>query len=248
AVLLPPSVKFKVDTSWLGKMLLLPTAYGARKNDHGKTLDQILGSPMHARWLVLKQKYIGDDRSIERWRPIFAAQELYKKAIRANGLSHSGGVRAAVDALATKYGVAEVSTDYQVVIEHPRAAIKAFKQSGPIDVECFSRTLDSIEQDMPGIMARANAWATGDLDTLRTLPDSHRHDTCVNALAEAGFARTLGLDDVPQKQREAWLVAARKSLTDNAQTFAMLPMDELLSPNGYLAALQAEGYKVEAPE
>lgn len=247
-VLLPPSVKFKVDSNWLGKMFLLPSAYGARKNENGKTLDQVLGSPMYARWLVLKQKYLGEDRGIERWRPIFAAQELYRKAIRANGLSNSGGVGATVSALATKYGVRETATNYQIVIDKPRAAIKAFKRAGPSDVECFSRTLDSIEQDMPEIMARANAWATGDLQALRQLPDSHRYNACVAALTEAGFARTLGLDDVPAKQQATWLAAARKALADNAQTFAMLPMDELLKPGGYLAKLQAEGYEVEPPQ
>ena len=89
--------------------------------------------------------------------------------------------------------------DYQVVIENPRAALKAFKSSAPHDVTCFIRTLDSIEQDIPAMKARANAWATGDLQALRELPDSARRDACVAAIADAGFAHTLGLDDVPAK-------------------------------------------------
>ncbi|HWX65978.1 MAG TPA: TraB/GumN family protein [Rhodanobacter sp.] len=247
-VLLSPTVTFKADVGFFGKMFLLPSAYSARKNDDGQTLEQVLPPPVYARWQVLKQKYIGSDRGIERWRPIFAAQELYKKAIAANGLSKTGGIKASVDALATRYGVKEVPTDYQVVIDQPRAAIKAFKSSAPHDTTCFIRTLDSIEQDMPAMKARANAWATGDLQTLRELPDSARRDACVAALADAGFARTLGLDGVPAKQAQVWLAAARAALSRNTQTFALLPMDELLKPDGYLAKLQAEGYQVEAPE
>ncbi|TPG06425.1 TraB/GumN family protein [Rhodanobacter glycinis] len=247
-VLLPPSVKFKADVGFFGKMFLLPSAYSARKNDDGQTLQQVLPPSVYARWLVLKQKYLGDDRGIERWRPIFAAQELYKKAIRANDLSRTGGVQASIDALASRHGVEEVSTSYQVVIEHPRVAIKAFKASAPHDTTCFIRTLDSIEQDMPAMKARANAWATGDLQTLRELPDSARRDACVAALTDAGFARSLGLDAVPAKQAAVWLAAARAALAGNAQTFAVLPIDELLKPDGYLAKLQAEGYEVEAPE
>jgi hypothetical protein len=247
-VLLSPSVKMKADVGFLGKLFLLPSAYSARKNDDGETLQQVLPPPVYARWQVLKQKYIGDNRGIERWRPIFAAQELYKKAIRANGLSRTGGIQADVDALATRYGVREVSTDYQVVIEHPGAALKAFKNSAPHDTTCFIRTLDSIEQDMPAMKARANAWATGDLQALRELPDSERRDACVSALAAAGFARTLGLDDVPAKQQAVWLTAARAALGSNTQTFAMLPMAELLKPDGYLTKLQADGYQVESPE
>jgi hypothetical protein len=247
-VLLAPSVRMKADVGFLGKMFLLPSAYSARKNNDGQTLQQVLPPPVYARWQRLKQKYLDNDRGIERWRPLFAGQELYRKAIKANGLSRSGGVGASVDALAKHHGVAEVSTDYHLLIEHPRAAIKAFKQAAPRDTTCFIRTLDSVEHDIPAMAARANAWATGDLQALRELPDSEREDACVAALTGAGFAQALGLDDVPAKQRAVWLAAARKALAANAQTFAVLPMDELLKADGYLAALQAEGYQVDAPQ
>jgi len=247
-VLLPPSVKIKADVGFFGKLFLLPSAYSARKNDDGQTLQQVLPPPVYARWQVLSRKYLPDDRGVERWRPIFAAQELYNKAIKANDLSRSGGVQATVDALAARHGVSEVATSYELLIEHPRAAIKAFKASAPHDTTCFIRTLDSIEHDMPAMKARANAWATGDLQALRELPDSARHEACVNSLTEAGFAQGLGLGDVPARQAARWLEAARKALAGNAQTFAILPMDQLLKPDGYLAKLQAEGYEVEAPE
>ena len=247
-VLLSPSVKLKANVGFLGKLFLLPSAYSARKNDDGETLQQVLPPPTYARWQTLKQKYIGDNSGIERWRPIFAAQELYKKAIKANGLSKTGGVQGSIDALDTRYGVKQVPTDYEVVIEHPGAALKAFKSSAPHDTTCFIRTLDSIEQDMPVMKARANAWATGDMQALRELPDSERQDACVAAIAGAGFARSLGLDDVPAKQKNVWLTAARAALNSNAQTFAMLPMAELLKPDGYLATLKAEGYQIESPE
>jgi hypothetical protein len=247
-VLLQPSIKVKANVGFVGKLFLLPAAYSARKNDDGATLQQVLPPPLYARWQTLKQKYIGDDRAIERWRPLFAAEALYKKAIKANDLSKSGGVKAHVDALATKYGVPETPVDYQVVIEKPRAAIKAFKLAGPNDLQCFSRTLDSVEQDMPAMTARANAWATGDLAALRQLPDSDRHNVCVAAVSAAGFAHASGLDDVPARQRALWLTTARAALAEHAQTFALLPMDELLKTDGYLAALQAGGYQVESPE
>ncbi|HEY0197505.1 MAG TPA: TraB/GumN family protein [Rhodanobacter sp.] len=247
-VLLSPTIKPKVDVGFFGKLFLLPSAYSARKNDNGATLQQVLPAPMYARWLVLKQKYIGRDNGIERWRPIFAAQQLYRKAIKANDLSNSGGVQANIDVLAKKYGVSETATTYEVVIEHPHDAIKTFKSSGIDDVGCFGRTLDSVEHDMPAITARANAWATGDLQALRTLPDSNRFGTCVTAITDADFARKLGFADAPQKLEALWLNAARLALSNNKQTFAMLPIDQLLSADGYLATLKAQGYQVEPPE
>ncbi|MEW9573393.1 TraB/GumN family protein [Rhodanobacter sp. Si-c] len=246
-VLLEPKIRLKADIGFFGKLFLLPSAYGARKNPDGKTLDQVMDPSTYQRWLALKQKYIGDDRGIERWRPLFAAQELYRKALKANGLSNDGGVSGAVAALAKSDGVPETPVEYRVEIQHPRDALKAFKAAAPSDMECFSRTLDSIEHDLPAMTARANAWATGDLGALRQLPDSHRRDACVTAITSAGFARQLGLDDVPAQLEAVWLAAARKALTDNASSFALLPMGELLSPTGYLARLAAQGYTVEAP-
>ncbi|GAB3786562.1 TraB/GumN family protein [Dyella agri] len=246
-VLLAPKIKMKADIGFFGKLFLLPTAYGARKNPDGKTLDQVMDAPTYARWLVLKKQYIGDDGGIERWRPLFAAQELYKKALKTNGLSNDGGVSGAVDALAKRGGVPETPVEYQVEIKQPREALKAFKAAAPSDLECFNRTLDSIEHDVPAMTARANAWATGDLEELRQLPDSHRRDACVTAITSAGFAHQLGLDDVPAQLQAVWLAAARKALADNTTSFALLPMNELLSSTGYLARLKALGYAVEAP-
>lgn len=247
-VLQLPDVKLKADVGFFGKLFLLPSAYSARKNDNGATLQQVLPAPLFARWEVLKGRYIGSDGGIERWRPIFASQELYRKALKANQLSRSGGVQANIDVLAKKYAVAETPTDYPVEIEHPRDAIKAFKASGLDDIACFGRTLDAVEQDMPAMTVRANAWASGDLDALRKLPDSDRRGTCVSAITDADFARKLGLSDVPARMEANWLVLARASLAKNAQTFALLPIKELLSPTGYLSRLKAEGYRVAAPD
>lgn len=246
-VLLQPKLELKADVGFFGKLFLLPSAYGARKNPDGKSLDQVMDAPTYARWLALKRKYIGNDNGIERWRPLFAAEELYNKALRANGLSRDGGVTGAVSALAKSAGVPETPVQYRVEIQHPHEALKAFKVAAPSDMECFDRTLDAIEHDLPAMTERANAWATGDLDALRQLPDSHRHDTCVAAVTDAGFARQLGMADIPAKLEAAWLAAARAALAKNDTSFAMLPMDELLSPTGYLARLAAQGYTVEAP-
>ena len=67
-VLQLPDVKLKVDVSFVGKLFLLPSAYSARKNDNGATLQQVLPAPLYGRWETLKLKYIGRDSGIERWK------------------------------------------------------------------------------------------------------------------------------------------------------------------------------------
>jgi hypothetical protein len=244
----PPRAEFEVKAGFFGKLFLLPSAYAARKNEDGRRLDEVLPAPLYQRWLALKARFIGHDNGIERWRPMFAAMELERRARKAYGLTGDAGVRKAVDALAEQHGVPRVSADYTVVIEHPRDALKAFRQAGPQDVECFARTLDSVEHDLPAMSARADAWAVGDIEALRGMPDSQARDACVQALSAAGFARQLGVADVPAKVVATWVAAARKALATHPQTFALLPIDQLLRPGPYLQALRADGDTIEAPD
>lgn len=244
----PPRVRLKADTGFFGKLFLLPSLYGARRNEDGRTLDQVLPPPLYARWLALKRRYLGNDRGIERWRPIFAAHELERQALKQNGLRGAGQIQSAVDALARQHGVPTVATDVTLEIKQPRQAIKAFRAGGPSDITCMARTLDSLEHDLPAETARANAWATGDLAELRALPDSRYRDACIAALTDAGFARQLGIDDVPARVEATWLAAARQALARNRQSFAVLPLDRWLGPDGLAARLQAQGYAVQAPD
>lgn len=247
-VIEPPRLKLDVDTGFFGKLLLLPSAYGARKNEDGRTLQQVLPPSLYARWQVVKAMYLGSDRGIERWRPIFAAMELRKQALKRQGLRSSASIQHTIDALAAAHGVKQTATDYTLKIEHPRDAIKAFRQAGPGDLTCFARTLDSIEHELPAMTARANAWAVGDIATLRKMPDSDYRDACVAALSGAGFAHQLGISDVPARVEGVWLAAARHALAADQQSFALLPMPELLASDGLLAKLQAQGYAVLAPD
>jgi hypothetical protein len=226
----PPRAEFEVKAGFFGKLFLLPSAYAARKNEDGRRLDEVLPAPL------------------QRCGPMFAAMELERRARKAYGLTGDAGVRKAVDALAEQHGVPRVSADYTVVIEHPRDALKAFRQAGPQDVECFARTLDSVEHDLPAMSARADAWAVGDIEALRGMPDSQARDACVQALSAAGFARQLGVADVPAKVVATWVAAARKALATHPQTFALLPIDQLLRPGPYLQALRADGDTIEAPD
>ncbi|HQY50521.1 MAG TPA: TraB/GumN family protein, partial [Thermomonas sp.] len=79
-VIRAPYAGFKVDVGWFKGMLLLPKLLGARNNPDDKKLQEVVSPASYARWQVLKSRYIGSDSSVEKWRPIFAAQELYGKA------------------------------------------------------------------------------------------------------------------------------------------------------------------------
>jgi hypothetical protein len=74
-----------------------------------------------------------------------------------------------------------------------------------------------------------------------------QYQACQKALTQASVAQKNGLGNYEAEVRVAWLSAAENAIANNAVSFAVLPMSELLKPDGYLADLQARGYLVEAP-
>lgn len=248
AVLELPDVKWKLDTSWFGKLFLIPAALGAIHNPDGKTLKDVLPAAMYARWDAARQRYYGNDRALERDRPLFAASKLMKKAMRANGLHGTGQITDEVVALAKQHGVALVDPDTRVEIKQPHRALKTLAASGPLGAACMGMVLDTVEYRLPAVRAGANAWATGDLAALRRLPQSAYRDSCESVFSDPVVVKALGVDNLPRRREDTWLAAAQGALATNAQTFAMLPMDDLLDAHGYLAALAARGYTVTAPD
>jgi len=243
-----PLAEVKVDAGFLGKLALLPSLYSARKNPGGENLQQILPPSMYARWQALKPQYFGSDRSIEYWRPILVALKLYQKALDKAGLTGRNDINKAVFKMADHHDVKRVPVKYKLVVEHPRDALDTIKQTNLHDISCFNQTLDTVQNDMGELTERANAWSTGDIQTLRSLEVNDRHESCIIAVVNAEFAEQLGLHDLPQRMEQAWLYAAEAALARNAQTFAVLPMEQVLSPDGFLAHLKARGYAVQSPE
>ncbi|GLQ89515.1 TraB/GumN family protein [Dyella flagellata] len=247
-VLEAPSAEVKVDAGFFGKLVLLPSAYSARKNPGGATLQQILPAQIYSRWEAVKPQYFGNDRRVESWRPILVALKLYQKALEKSGLTGKNDINKAVFKLADKHDVKRVPVKYKLVVEHPRELLDTIKQTNLHDVSCFNQTLETVQNDMSHLAERANAWSTGDIQSLRGFAQNDRYQSCLVAVLNADFAEQMGLHDLPERMEQAWLQAAQIALAGNAQTFAVLPMEQVLSADGYLVHLQALGYTVQAPE
>ena len=249
AVLDGPRVKVDADVGFFGKLALLPTLVGVRDNPDHKTLQQIVPPELYARWMTLKTKYFGAGRgrNIETWRPIFAAIELWNEAIKKAGLTRED-VGDVVDRAVKARKLETIKPTYRIDVPDPRALVKEFKESTMDDLDCFEKTLDRIDGDMDTIAARANAWATGDVAKLRTLPDSDQRRACLDAVTNTKLARERGIVDLPLRVENVWIDAASASLAKNRITFARLPITDLLAPNGYVAKLKAKGFTVEAPD
>lgn len=246
-VLLPPTAKLTKDIGIVQGAFLLPSAMASRKNPGKESLQQVVPPELYARWLALKERYIGRDRGVEKQRPLFAAFRLYQKAIEGKRLSRDGVVQPLVNKTAKRHKVPVEQPTILVDIGKPRQAIRDFAKTRLDDLDCFEKTLDRIEDDLELMRERANAWATGDIERLRELPFTDQNQTCADAILKAGIARERGLDDLRLRFAEAWLEAAERVLAEHRSSFAVLPMAELLKDDGYIATLRARGYEVEEP-
>ena len=245
AVIAPVSMRASVGA--LGGVTLLPSLVGVRRNPDGARLEDVVPPDLYARWLSLKERYIGRDGDVEKWRPIFAAQELYEQALRKSGLEPYGVVWPAVEKRARKARVKIVEPEVEVRIDKPRAALKEFKRAPLDDLECFAKTIERLESDLELMRVRANAWASGDVEKLRLLAPVDNASACIAVALNAEVLRQQGAGDWPAQRAAAWLEAAESALASNASTVAVLNVDQILRPGGYVAELRARGYVVEDP-
>ena len=238
-VIWAPSVSLSAKIGFFQGLLLAPRALGARRNPDGKSLQDVVPVDMYAHWLPLKRKYIGSDRGIEQWRPIFAADRLYEEAMDDAGLARGGIVAPVVTRAIKARKLKSTTPQYKLVIADPKAALNEFRQVQLDDITCFGKSLDALESDLVAMRQRANAWAIGDIDALRSIPLSDQAEACMGAAMQSDVLRKRSKDDFVAEVGRRWMEAARSAIANNDVTFAMLPLRDLLNPGGTLATLKA---------
>lgn len=247
-VLDPPGVHIGVSPGGIFRaMFALPTLLKVQKLPDNKTLKDVLPADLYLRWSRLKSVHLSNKKDVEHWRPVFAAQALYGSAIEQAGL-RGGDVAGQIDKLVKAHKVDVTSTSLSAVITKPKALAKSFARTPLDEVGCFRATLDQLDSDVATTVARANAWAVGDVEEMARLVSRNDIQSCIKTISEAEVVRSLGLDHAEAKMEAKWLEAAESALARNASTFATLSVPHLLSDRSYLAKLQAKGYVVEAPQ
>jgi len=246
-VILGPTVDISIDGGFLAGVFLLPSVMGARENPGDRMLSEVIPADLYARWQVLKRKYLPNNRSVEKWRPLFAAQELFEAALEKNGLAQKDVVTPVVKKAAKKRNVATSQPQLELKIAKPRDAVRDFKRAALDDVPCLRQTIERIETDLESIKARANAWSYGDIAALRELPYVDQRIACENAFLQANAVQDRGMDDLKPRVEKLWMDEAEAALAKNASTFAILSMGQLLRPTGLLEAMRAKGYAIEEP-
>jgi uncharacterized protein YbaP (TraB family) len=204
-------------------------------------LRQTLPAPLYARVEALKNRYDPKDNKLEAMRPMLAARQLVARVFDAAGLAQHNEVQETVLQLAREQGV-RVHQD-KLHIDDPVDVLKDVSHT-PLDreVACLDSVVTLLETDIGAMQARAQAWALGDVDTLRKLPHADDRTACIAAVSNSERVRSL-----IARAQDDWLISVEDSLNRNSGTLAVQSMDRLLGEHGALAALRAKGYSVEGP-
>jgi uncharacterized protein YbaP (TraB family) len=205
----------------------------------GKRLKDVMPPPLHDRFATLRAHYTDDADKWERYRPIVAAAFLEQQAFHKVGLSARLDLGAAVRTLAKNHGV---RVD-EVKIAGVGDLLDVLKTMPPAtENTCVDASLVTIEKDLPRLIERARAWATGDLERIASLASPAEVDACLAALDSGAAA-----GDLVGRVRHAWLEAMQKALQGSGVTLAVVNMDLFLGKGGLLETLKSQGYEVEAP-
>lgn len=218
---------------------LLITERGTLMVRGGKRLKDVLPADLHARFAVQRAKYTGDPEKWERFRPLIAAAFLQQAAFHQTGLSTRLDIGATMRALAKKHRIAVE----EIKIGGVGDVMDALKTLPPATENiCVAASLATIERDLPRLLDRAHAWASGNVERIEKLREPAEVDACRAAL-DTG----VGAVELINRMRRTWRGAIESHLQDSGVTLAVINMDMLLEPGGLLDELRAKGYDVDAP-
>ncbi|MBM4233357.1 MAG: hypothetical protein FJ160_04125 [Gammaproteobacteria bacterium] len=212
-----------------------------RGNEDKQTLEQVLPADLYQRFEGLRQKYAPRDRDMLQRRPLLAAGELWSEALSRSGLTGRNDVSRKVEKLAKSSKVPIVLP--KIFIDDPKGALAEFGLiSRDSEVPCMRSTLGRMESDLDGARRRAEAWAVGDIEALRSRASSDQQEACWSALQQSPKVAAIR-----QQFEDEWFKLAVKAVETHDVALAVVPISELFGRNGVIARMQARGYSVDDP-
>lgn len=178
---------------------------------------------------------------------MLAALDLYMHALDESGLTGNDNVWDIVEKTARKDAVPIEPVTLKLSIEDPKGSIRQLGQI-PHDAQigCLDKTMERLETDLGLMRQRANLWARGDVEGLKAQRYADDRIACLDAVFSVPQLREQ-LERAKSQIHAAWLAAAERALATTASSFAVLPITELLKPDGWLYQMRARGGVVEDP-
>jgi hypothetical protein len=225
---------------------------GEANPDQGMLEDHVTEAS-YARWLVQKKRYLGHDDSVEKLRPILAAERLRYAAFKKLRLRDSAMIWDVLSKIAYQHGIPVNAPKlvFTFPADEVHAKVKQLEKDEIADADCFDKTLELTEAlgNRAVEEQRARAWATGDVEKLMSLPGLPGYSwPCQSAFMKAQSVSEYVPEDVGEKVTVLWVDTAGELLGKNESTLSVVSLSWLLQPNGLLERLRNRGYAIQPPE
>jgi len=207
---------------------------GALKAPHGD-MEASLPPALRARFERVRDSFHGDPKRYRAWKPAVAGLLLVADFRRAAGLSSDKPGTTLVKL--AKAAHAEVRTVGAVNAKPLFDA--AAKMTDAQNQACLSAALDDVEHEAGHARPAAEAWAEGDLKTLKAESSASLLDECLLQLPSVQALVEQGTRDAVKTINEA--------LDRPGRSVALIDITFLLRPNGVLDRLKAEGAEIAVP-
>lgn len=206
--------------------------------------------------IEVDQADVADERqdlADKRLHPFFQAARMQEAAMAGAGLEHNEDIVDQVRRLARRAGVKRESTaQYDLHIADVKAIMREARRF-PRDLNelCVREALAFATEDIPLHAAASDAWARGDVDTLRaTAPTVPERRGCLRGLeAQLGGLSTLkGRQSGEFVDRDVWTARLLEELERPGERLAVVSAQSWLSPEiGVMDRLTAAGVTVAGP-
>ena len=213
----------------------------------------MLPAELYARFAALQAKHFPREDAFEKMRPMVAGGWMSGIIQKEEGLVPGADIlkrlrrliRRNRDIERTEVEVKiDIEGNYRAVADR---AVTFMKSLAPEwELACFEEQVRSMEQDLDAMKLRANAWAQGYVDEIRNLPAVEDFTGACAKLMLGSTEQELLVESLARANR-LWLEAAERALASNLSTFAILPINNLVSQDGLLGQLKAKGYEVREP-
>jgi uncharacterized protein YbaP (TraB family) len=225
------------DIGFISAVWFALTYSGKMKMPEGQKLDDVLPSDLRQRYTAIVESMGGQTSKYERYTPFIAGTKLLADYDKANKLL-TKWLEPAVEVFSREAGVRTKPAGEIDAIP----AIKDILNKPPADgVACFAATVKAIEDRRKHAVAAANAWAKGDVASIK----AHYSDTA--ASRDACIAGSTRLANAGQQMIETSVAAIHNALATPGKTVVLVSIGTLLRRGGVLDRLHEEGLTVEGP-
>jgi len=235
AILVPPRPEMSAGVILSASWLLITECCSLFRLDKGK-LDDLLPEATRGKLSVLRESVGGDAKLYQGDEPLGAVQRLAADATRKHDLNGESPMNTILK-LANSHDVDEVPASRFNPLPIVREALKLTPQQ---QLPCLTPALEDTERRIAHARPMAQAWAVGDISSVKAHFTEPRAMECMAAIVKS-------LGGLQQSQVSDMVFAIAAALEKPGKTFAVVQMGPLLRKDGVLERLQARGLTIEAP-